>query len=160
MHLMQEKGENTAAKVASLVEPILQEMGFELIDVEFLHSQGRWILRLTVDREGGITVDDCAKVSRELGDLLDVKDPIRQRYFFEVSSPGLDRPLKREKDLLRALGKKIKVRMKTPIQGRRNYFGLLTDFSDGTLYMEMEQGEAALPWAQVQKANLVYEFNN
>ena len=160
MHLMQEKGENTAAKVASLVEPILQEMGFELIDVEFLHSQGRWILRLTVDREGGITVDDCAKVSRELGDLLDVKDLIRQRYFFEVSSPGLDRPLKREKDLLRALGKKIKVRMKTPIQGRRNYFGLLTDFSDGTLYMEMEQGEAALPWAQVQKANLVYEFNN
>lgn len=160
MHLMQEKGENTAAKVASLVEPILQEMGFELIDVEFLHSQGRWILRLTVDREGGITVDDCARVSRELGDLLDVKDLIRQRYFFEVSSPGLDRPLKREKDLLRALGKKIKVRMKTPIQGRRNYFGLLTDFSDGTLYMEMEQGEAALPWAQVQKANLVYEFNN
>jgi ribosome maturation factor RimP len=159
MAFMQEKGENTSTKVASLVEPILQEMDFELVDVEFLHSQGRWILRLTIDREGGITVDDCAKVSRELGDLIDVKDLIRQRYFFEISSPGLDRPLKKEKDLLRALGKKIKVTMKTPIQGRRNYSGLLTDFADGTLYMEMEQGEAALPWAQVQKANLIYEFN-
>jgi ribosome maturation factor RimP len=157
---MQEKTQNTAGEVASLVEPILQDMAFELVDVEFLHSQGKWVLRLTIDREGGVTVDDCARVSRELGDLIDVKDLIRQRYFLEVSSPGLDRPLKKEKDLLRALGKKIKVKMKMPIQGRRNYSGYLSDFVDGTLYMKVEQSEVALPWTQVQKANLIYEFND
>jgi ribosome maturation factor RimP len=157
---MQEKTQNTAGKVASLAEPILQGMDFELVDVEFLHSQGRWVLRLTIDREGGDTVDDCAKVSRELGDLIEVKDLILQRYVFEVSSPGLDRPLKKEKDLLRAVGKKIKVKMKTPIQGRRNYSGYLSDFVDGMLYMRVEQGEVALRWQQVQKANLIYEFND
>lgn len=160
MRLMQEKTQNTAGEVASLVEPILQDMAFELVDVEFLHSQGRWVLRLTIDREGGVTIDDCARVSRELGDLIEVKDLIRQRYYLEVSSPGLDRPLKKEKDLLRALGKKIKVKMKTPIQGRRNYSGSLSDFADGTLTMKVEQGEVALPWTQVQKANLIYEFND
>lgn len=160
MNGMLENNENTAGKVASLVDPILQEMGFEMVDVEFLHSQGKWVLRLTIDKEGGVTIDDCAKVSRELGDLIDVKDIVRQRYFFEVSSPGLDRPLKKEKDLLRAQGKKIKVRMKTPIQGRRNYSGLLTDFRDGTLHVKVEHGEVALPWVQVQKANLIYEFND
>jgi ribosome maturation factor RimP len=157
---MQEKTQHTAREVASLVEPILQDMALELVDVEFLHSQGKWVLRLTIDREGGVTVDDCARVSRELGDLIDVKDLIRQKYFFEVSSPGLDRPLKKEKDLLRAVGKKIKVKMKAPLQGRRNYSGYLRDFVDGTLYMTVEQGDVALPWPQVQKANLIYEFND
>jgi ribosome maturation factor RimP len=157
---MQEKTHNTAVEVASLVEPILQEMAFELVDVEFLHSQGRWVLRLTIDREGGVTIDDCARVSRELGDLIEVKDLILQRYVFEVSSPGLDRPLKKEKDLLRAVGKRVKVKMKTPIQGRRNYSGYLIDFADGTLYLRVEQGDVALPWQQVQKANLIYEFND
>lgn len=160
MRFMQEKSQNTAGEVASLVEPILQDMAFELVDVEFVHTQGRWVLRLTIDKEGGVTIDDCARVSRELGDLIDVKDLIRQRYFLEVSSPGLDRPLKNEKDLLRALGKRIKVRMRMPIQGRRNYSGYLSDVVDGTLHVKMEQGEAALPWAQVQKANLIYEFND
>jgi ribosome maturation factor RimP len=157
---MQEKTHNTAVEVASLVEPILQEMAFELVDVEFLHSQGRWVLRLTIDREGGVTIDDCARVSRELGDLIEVKDLILQRYVFEVSSPGLDRPLKKEKDLLRAVGKRVKVKMKTPIQGRRNYSGYLIDFADGTLYLRVEKGDVALPWQQVQKANLIYEFND
>jgi ribosome maturation factor RimP len=161
MHfVMEEKTRNTAGEVAFLVEPILRDMDFELVDVEFLHSQGRWILRLTIDREGGVTIEDCARVSRELGDLIEVKGLIRQRYFFEVSSPGLDRPLKKEKDLLGAVGKKVKVRMKEPIQGRRNYSGYLSDFVDGTLYMKMEQGEVPLPWSQVEKANLIYEFND
>jgi ribosome maturation factor RimP len=99
-------------------------------------------------------------VSRELGDLIEVKDLILQRSVFEVSSPGLDRPLKKEKDLLRAVGKRVKVKMKTPIQGRRNYSGYLSDFADGTLYLRVEQGDVALPWQQVQKANLIYEFND
>jgi len=158
--VMEERTQNTAGEAASLVEPILNEMAFELVDVEFVHSQGRWILRLTIEKEGGVTIEDCARVSRELGDLIDAKGIIRKRYFFEVSSPGLDRPLKKEKDLLGAVGKKVKVKMKEPIQGRRNYSGYLSDFVDGTLRIRVEQGEVTLPWSQVQKANLIYEFND
>jgi ribosome maturation factor RimP len=157
---VEEKIQHTAREVAALVEPVLRDLGFELVDVEFLHTQGRWVLRLTIDREGGVTVDDCARVSRELGDLIDVKDLIRRKYFFEVSSPGLDRPLKKERDVLRAVGKKIKVKMTAPIQGRRNFSGYLSDFVDGTLVVKGEQGEVSLPWTQVQKANLIYEFND
>ena len=142
------------------MEPILKDMAFELVDCEFLHSHGRWVLRLTIDKEGGVTIDDCARVSRELEDHLDVKEPVSHPYVFEVSSPGLDRPLKKEKDLLRALGKKIKVRTRAPIQGRRNFVGCLNDFAQGVLYMKVDEKEVALPWAEVEKANLIYEYNN
>jgi ribosome maturation factor RimP len=135
-------------------------MGFELVDVEFLPGHGRWVLRLYIDKEGGVTIDDCASVSQELGNLIDVKDLIRHPYVFEVSSPGLNRPLTREKDFLRAVGKKVKVRMVAPIEGRRNYSGYLSRFQDGTLYMKVGEEEVALPWPQVDKANLVYEFND
>ncbi len=142
------------------MEPILLDMGLELVDVEFLPGHGRWVLRLYIDKEGGVTIDDCARVSRELGNLIDVKDLIHRPYVFEVSSPGLNRPLTREKDLLRAVGKKIKVRMWAPVKGRRNYSGYLRRFENGTLYVKMEEEEVALPWPQVEKANLVYEFSD
>jgi ribosome maturation factor RimP len=151
---------NTAAEVAGLVEPILKDMAFELVDSEFLHTRGKWVLRLIIDKEGGVTIDDCARVSRELGDHIDVKDLISHPYVFEVSSPGLNRPLKKEKDLLRAVGKKIKVRMRAPIQGRRNYVGSLIDFAQGVLYVNVDENEVALPWAEVEKANLIYEVNS
>jgi ribosome maturation factor RimP len=134
-------------------------MGFELVDVEYLSMHGRWVLRLTIDKEGGVTLDDCAGVSGELGDLIDVKDFIHHSYVLEISSPGLDRLLKKEKDILMSLGKKIKVRMVTPIKGRRNYSGYLRHFEGGILHIEMEGELVALPWREVDKANLVYEFN-
>ena len=149
-----------AQAVAGLVGPILEDMGFELVDCEFVPSRGRWVLRLTIDKEGGVTIDDCAGVSRELGDHLDVKDLIAHPYVFEVSSPGLNRPLKKEKDLLRVVGKKIKVKLRAPIQGRRNYAGTLNGFSRGMLTMNVDNTEVALPWDGVEKANLIYEYNN
>ncbi|MFH1122545.1 MAG: ribosome maturation factor RimP, partial [Pseudomonadota bacterium] len=145
-------------EVADLVEPILEEMGFEMVDVEYLSYQGRWVLRLTIDKEGGVTIDDCARVSRELGDLIDVKDIIPHEYILEVSSPGLNRPLTKEKHLIEAIGKKIKLRMARPMEGRRNFAGHLRDFRDGILYVEIERGMVALPWPGVERANLVYEF--
>lgn len=157
---MEASTKDTAAQVAGLVGPILEDMAFELVDSEFLHSHGKWVLRLTIDKEGGVTIDDCARVSRELGDHIDVKELISHPYVFEVSSPGLDRPLKKEKDLLRVVGKKIKVRMRAPLQGRRNYVGFLSDFAQGILHMRVDEKEVALPWAEVDKANLIYEFNN
>ena len=146
-------------QVAGLVEPSLEDMGFELVDVEYLSVHGKWVLRLYIDKEGGVTLDDCASVSREIGDLIDVKDVIVHAYTLEVSSPGLDRPLKKEKDFEHAIGKKIKVKTVTAVEGRRNYIGYLRNFQEGILYMELERGGVHFPWKDVDKANLVYEFN-
>lgn len=148
-----------AEQVANLVGPALEDMDFELVDVEYLSRHGKWVLRLYIDKEGGVTLDDCARVSREFGDLIDVKDIIIHKYVLEVSSPGLDRPLKKEKDLEHAIGKKIKVKTVAPVKGRRNYTGYLRNFQKGILYMELENGPVHLPWKEVEKANLVYEFN-
>jgi len=144
--------------ITDLVEPVLDDMGYELVDVAYLSKYGRWVLRLTIDKEGGVTIDDCARVSGELGDLIDVKDAIPNHYVLEVSSPGLDRPLKKEKDFVRALGKKIKVKTIAPVAGRRKFIGILNRFQDGMLYLELEGGQVVLPWSGVDKANLVYEF--
>ena len=148
-----------AEQVADLVGPALEDMDFELVDVEYLSGHGKWVLRLYIDKEGGVTLDDCARVSREFGDLIDVKDIIIHKYVLEVSSPGLDRPLKKDKDLEHAIGKKIKVKTVAPVKGRRNYTGYLRNFQKGILYMELENGPVHLPWKEVEKANLVYEFN-
>ena len=146
-------------EVADLVEPILDEMGFELVDAEYLSMHGRWVLRLYIDKGGGVTIDDCARVSEEIGDLIDIKDIITHEYTLEVSSPGLDRPLKKEKDLVWAIGRRVKVRMVAPLDGRRNFTGCLRNFEDGTLYVETEGTLVALPWLDVDKANLVHEYD-
>ena len=146
-------------QVTDLIEPPLEGMGFELVDVEYLSTHGKWVLRLYIDRDGGVTLEDCARVSREIGDLIDVKDIIVHNYVLEVSSPGLDRPLKKEKDFEHAIGKKIKVKTVAPVKGRRNYTGYLRNFQKGILYMELENGPIHFPWKEVEKANLVYEFS-
>ena len=147
-------------KVTLLIEPVLEEMDVELVDIEYLSEHGRWVLRIYVDQEGGITLDGCARVSREIGDLIDVKDILQHEYVLEVSSPGLDRPLKKEKDFLRSFGKKVKIRMIKPLKGRRNFTGVLRDSRDGMLFIESENDVVSLPRADVEKANLVYEFDN
>jgi len=142
------------------LEPMLEDMGFELVDVEYLSKHGKWVLILFIDKPGGVTIDDCAMVSGEMGDLIDVKDIIKHEYVLEVSSPGLDRPLKKEKDFIRSLEKKIKVRMITPIDGRRNFTGFLRKFKDGEIHLDLESGPVILSRAGVEKANLVYEFGD
>jgi len=142
-----------------LVEGILEDLGFELIDVEYLSSRGRWILRLYIDTEGGVTIDDCARVSGEIGDLIDVKDIIPHEYVLEVSSPGLDRPLKKEKHFLEAVGKKIRIRTVRPIGGRRIFVGRLKKFKDGVLDLEWEGKSLTFSLSDLEKANVVYEFD-
>jgi ribosome maturation factor RimP len=155
---MELKTQSIAKHVESLVEPILEAMGYELVDVEYVSSFGRWVLRLFVDKEGGVTIGDCARISEELGDLIDVKEFIRHEYNLEVSSPGLDRPLRKEKDLVRALGRRIKVRLAVPLEGRRNFAGVLLRYGNGILHLDVEGREVALSWQHVAKANLIYEF--
>ena len=145
-------------QVTRLIEPVLAETGFELVDVEYLSEHGRMVLRIYVDKEGGITLDECARVSREVGDLIDIKNFIQHEYVLEVSSPGLNRPLKKEKDFLRAVGKKVKVRMTVPVSGRRRFTGHLKKIEDRNLYLEIDDQLYVLPRQGIEKANLVFEF--
>jgi ribosome maturation factor RimP len=147
-------------QVSELIEPILNEMRFELIDVEYLSDRGRWVLRIYINKDGGITLDDCAKVSGELGDLIDIKNIIEHEYVLEVSSPGLNRPLKKEADFIRVIGKKIRVRTRMPVDGRRNFTGVLKDFKEKKLALDSEGGLVTLAWSDIEKANLVYEFDD
>jgi len=156
---MQKKTKAIVNQVIEVVEPLLQDLGFELVDVENAVDQGRWILRLYMDREGGVTLDDCARVSSELGDLLDVKDLIEHEYILEVSSPGLNRPLRKEKDFSKVIGQRIKVKMSTFREGRQNYTGCLLAFSEGMLHLEVDGKEMLLPWSEMEKAHLIYEFD-
>jgi len=147
-------------EVSTLIEPILDDMEVQLVDIEYLFEQGRWILRIYVDTPGGITLDDCARVSREIDDLIEVKDIFHQGYVLEVSSPGLNRRLKMETDFQRAVGKNIKIRMVTPFEGQRSFRGSLQSFQDGILCLSVKDDLILLPYGDVEKANLVYDFED
>lgn len=143
-------------KVREMAEPIVSGMGLELVDVEFKLETGGWVLRLYIDREGGVTLDDCVKVSGELGVVLDVEDLIPHRYNLEVSSPGLDRPLKRLKDFLRFKGKKVRVRCFEPLGGRKNFTGLIKEVIGEDIVIKGGQGEEwVIPLDRIEKARLV-----
>jgi ribosome maturation factor RimP len=156
---MHKKMQVIVKQIIELFEPLLQDLGFELVDVEYVVNQGRWVLRLYIDRTGGVTLDDCARVSLELSDLLDVKDLIEHEYVLEISSPGLNRPLRKEKDFAQVVGKRIKVKMSTFRDGRQNYTGRLKAFGEGLLQMETDGKEVTLPWSEIEKAHLIYEFD-
>ncbi len=145
--------------VGNIIEPVIDELGYELLDVEYVVERGRWTLRIYIDKEGGVSVNDCAIVSKEVSPILDVEDPIDNSYVLEVSSPGLNRPLTKEKHFVWAIGKKIKVKTEMPIQGRRNFTGLLQDFKDGTLFLDVEGEMFSLSYDNIEKANLVYEID-
>lgn len=154
------KSLSVVAEISKLVEPILSSLGFELIDVVYLSSCGRWVLRLYIDKEGGVSIDDCANVSRELGDLIDIQDIINHDYVFEVSSPGVNRPLKNERDYKRFIGKKIKVRTIDPVAGRKHFTGYLRDFKEHTLFISEGEELIHLKLPSIDKANLIYEFDD
>jgi len=150
--------ESVTERVTALVEPVIEEMGFELVDVEFLTDRGRRVLRIYVDTEGGITLDQCVDVSREVGTLIDLEDVVPEQYVLEVSSPGLDRPLKKEKDFLGAVGRKVKVKMKNPVENRRNFTGILKSFDNGFMTLQVDNQKVNLPVKAVDRARIVYEF--
>lgn len=127
-------------RTEELISPILERENFELVDVEFVKEADTWYLRCFIDKDGGITIDDCELVSREMNELLDRKDFIRESYVFEVSSPGLDRPLKKEKDFQRNLGKDVEIRTYKMVDKRKEFCGTLKDFTPETVTIE-EDGE-------------------
>ena len=126
-------------RTEELLLPIIEEYQFELVDVEYVKEGGNWYLRAYIDKEGGITVDDCELVSRRMSDLLDEKDFVEESYIFEVSSPGLGRPLKKEKDYQRSLGKEVEIRTYKAIEKEKEFYGLLKSYDETTIKIEMEE---------------------
>lgn len=127
-------------RTEELIRPILDRENFELVDVEFVQEAGTWYLRCFIDKDGGITINDCELVSREMNDLLDQKDFIRESYIFEVSSPGLDRPLKKDRDFERNLGKDVEIRTYKMINKTKEFRGTLKAYTPDTVTIE-ENGE-------------------
>ena len=125
-------------KTEELLEPIVRENGFELVDVEYVKEAGTWYLRAYIDKPGGITVDDCETVSRKFSDILDEKDYIEDSYIFEVSSPGLGRPLKKEKDFKRSLGEEVEIRTYRAIERQKEFVGILKEYDKETVTIAYE----------------------
>ncbi|MBI3399443.1 MAG: ribosome maturation factor RimP [Deltaproteobacteria bacterium] len=150
------RSEEISAQIKELAESILIQRGMELVDIEYRIEQGRWVLRFFIDKPaGGITIDDCGEVSTELGMILDVKDIIPHSYNLEVSSPGLNRPLLKEKDFIRYRGKKVTIKTKQPISGRRNFAAVLEDFKEGkVLLIDSEGKKWEVPFEAIEKARL------
>jgi len=144
--------------VRELLEPILAAKGLELFDVEFKGQGKNGVLRVYIDKEEGVTIDDCALVSRELGTLLDIHDMIPGSYTLEVSSPGLTRPLRSPEDFSRFKGKKVKIKTNKDIEKRKSFIGKLLDFKDGFVTVETEGGSFSIPYADIEKANLELDF--
>ncbi len=146
-------------RTEELLLPIIEEYQFELVDVEYVKEGGNWYLRAYIDKEGGITVDDCGLVSRRMSDLLDEKDFVEESYIFEVSSPGLGRPLKKEKDYQRSLGKEVEIRTYKAIEKEKEFYGLLKSYDETTVTIEMEEDkEMIFAKTDIALIRLAFDF--
>jgi ribosome maturation factor RimP len=146
------------AQLRQLIEATVEGLGYELVGVEYQGGASNGLLRIYIDHEDGITLDDCQAVSHQVSGLLDVEDPIAGRYALEVSSPGLDRPLFQARDYARFAGQQVKVRMHGLIQGRRNFTGQLLGLEGDNVIVEVDGEEYVLPLDQVDQARLIPEY--
>jgi len=155
---------DVVARVTELAEPLAASLGLELAEVEYRQEGRQMVLRLYIDKDGGVALDDCSAVSRELTEILDVEDFIQGHYNLEVSSPGLNRPLKKPSDFERYTGRLVKIRTFEPLADdagnmRKTFLGELLGLSDGIVRMKLNEGQSAsIPLGKVAKANLEFEF--
>ncbi len=151
------------ADLKSLIEPVVEGGGLELVDVSVVRGGRPWRVRIIVDTlaaDGRVPVDRCAEVSREIGTQLDAADAMPVTYHLEVSSPGLDRVLAREKDFSHACGSAVKLETRQPLSGRKRFRGRLLAFDAGVAQLDLDGYEVAIPFAEVAKAHVIYEFTN
>nr|WP_321370827.1 ribosome maturation factor RimP [uncultured Desulfuromusa sp.] len=153
-------------KIEELVLPILEDLGCELVDIEYQREERGWVLRFFLDKTGGINLDDCAMASREISSLLDVENVISTAYNLEVSSPGVERPLKKPQDFVRFAGQLIRIKTHDAIdpdasgRNRKTFVGTLSGFEDGNVLLELEKNSVVvrIDLQQIDKANLKFEF--
>jgi ribosome maturation factor RimP len=144
--------------VEELVQPYLDEHGFELVDVQYVKEGSNRFLRVCVDKEGGIDIDDCGRISEYLSEKLDEKDPIPNAYFLEVSSPGAERPLKKPQDYEKAIGKNVYVTTYEPVDGGKEFEGTLLSFDGEQLVVSAGKKEQTIPLSKVAGARLAVVF--
>lgn len=153
------KRETYEQRTEELISPIIEQNQFELVDVEYVKEGGTWYLRAYIDKPGGITVDDCEVVSHALSDLLDKHDFIEDAYVLEVSSPGLGRPLKKEKDFARSIGEEVDVRTFRAISHQKEFTGILRDYDKEKIVLEMEDQELLeIARADIALIRLSFDF--
>ena len=138
--------------------PVLEELGLELVEVQYRREQSGWVLRLIIDKQDGVSLGDCAAASREISQLLDIEDFIDQAYTLEVSSPGLNRPLKSMADFQRFIGLKAKIKTIEPIAGEHVFIGKIQQIEEETIILEVGRRDVTIPFSQVSKARLEVEF--
>lgn len=146
-------------RTEELITPIIEKNNFELVDVEYVKEGSEWYLRAYIDKEGGITVNDCQAVSREMNEILDREDYVEGSYIFEVSSPGLGRPLKKEKDYVRSMGKELEIRTYRAINREKEFYGILKAYDDKTVTIEQEDGnEMTFEKTDIALIRLAFDF--
>lgn len=146
-------------KTEKLLLPIMERTGFELVDVEYVKEGSNYYLRAYIDKEGGITIDDCELVSRELSDLLDAEDFIPEAYFLEISSPGLGRQLKKDKDFARSIGEDVEVKLYKPLDKRKEFEGVLEGFDEATVVLRLSETETVtIPRESIAVIKLAIHF--
>jgi|TARA_B100000315_G_scaffold188134_1_gene177863 ribosome maturation factor RimP len=144
--------------VAEIIEPITREENIELVDVEYKKVGKTWALRIYIDKNLGVTLGDCQRISRQAEDLIEVHEVITNPYVLEVSSPGLDRPLKKERDFIRNKGKQVQVKSFSPVNGKKQRIGTVQDFKNGTLYLKDPAGIQEIPLGDIAQAKLTIEL--
>ena len=153
------KKESYESRVEAYLLPLMEEHHFELVDVEYVKEAGTWYLRAYIDKEGGIAVDDCEVISRKLGDWLDKEDFISESYILEVSSPGLGRPLKKEKDFKRSLGEQVEIRLYKAVDRQKEFVGALKAYDENTVTIEYEDGaESTFERKDIALIRLAFDF--
>ena len=148
------------SRIKEILIPALNSLGLELVEVEYRPENRGWVLRIYIEREDGVTLEDCQRVSDEVGDLLDVEDVIDHHYRLEVSSPGFDRPLVNEKDFMRFVGQRAQITTDEPISNQRNFQGRILRVLDHKIQIEGYEGNRIeIPYGSVVKARIVPEFS-
>jgi ribosome maturation factor RimP len=146
--------ESLRERLVGLIEPLLAQLGYELLELEYSPARGHALLRLYIDAAAGVTLEDCAKVSREVSGRLDTEDPIPGAYTLEVSSPGFDRVLRTQAHFGRFVGARVFVELKEPRAGRRRYTGTLLTVGEGGIELEVDKEHVHMTFAEIGKARL------
>ncbi|HEB68842.1 MAG TPA: ribosome maturation factor RimP [Desulfobulbus sp.] len=154
---MSDQAVNIIEHVEGFIAPLLAEMNIELVEIQFRREGHGWVLRLFIDRQGGVTLEDCTAVSREVSRYLEVEDPIEQAYHLEVSSPGLERPLKKKDDFIRFAGRRARIKMLEKIGDQRVFIGTLKGVEQEDVVLTIDGQPHHFPLAGISRARLVLD---